>query len=155
MPVPEHDKSPATTRRYRQAHYYGEDGWTDSQSCRRPILHVPDSVCDWLVLAQAGQARHVARCTLLVARYSLLVARCLWGGSNTRSSQPVSHSPSPHTRVQGLQAQNTSRTRCSYMCFITWTIVVLMSNSNISPVARTTFLPSCLAERSTNLALEP
>lgn len=60
---------------YRQAHYYGQDGWTDGQSCRRPILHVPDSVCDWLVLAQAGQARHVARCTLLVARYSLLVAR--------------------------------------------------------------------------------
>lgn len=75
---------------YRQAHYYGQDGWTDSQSCRRPILHVPDSVCDWLVLAQAAQARHVARCTLLVARYSLLVGRCLWGGSNTISSQPVS-----------------------------------------------------------------
>lgn len=100
------------------------------------------------------QARHVAHCTLHVARYSSLAA--FWSGSN---SHPASQSVrQPAHRVQGLQAQNNLRTRCSYMCFITWTIVVLvvlMSNSNNRPVARTTFSQACLAERSTNLALEP
>lgn len=99
--VPEHDKAPAT--RYRNAHY--------GQDRRGPvslvagqyytILHVPGSVCDWLVLAQAGQARctlHDARCSFC----SLLVARCLWGGSN---SQPTSHSLSQ----QGSRDSRDSR----------------------------------------------
>lgn len=80
---------------------------------------------------------HVARCLSLVTRCSSVAASGA-GPTQYPANQSASYSLGPH-KVQGLQAQNTSRTRCSYMCFITWTIVVLMSNSNISPVARTTF----------------
>lgn len=117
------------------------DGWTGSlavslvagQYCMSRTVSVIGSFShkpDW------PGTLHVARCLSLVTRYSSLAASGA-GPTQDPANQSVTHPV--HTRVQGLQAQNTSRTRCSYMCFITWTIVVLMSNSNISPVARTTF----------------
>lgn len=82
---------------------------------------------------------HVARWSLLVARRSSLAASGAGPTASHPASQSVSVSLGQSTGFQGLQAQNTQRSRCSYMCFITWTIVVLMSNSNNRPVATTTF----------------
>lgn len=97
MPVPEDDKAPATRYRNAQLRMLGGVG---CQSCRRPMLHVPDGVCDW---PGPSQARHVARCNLHDARYSLLLAAlCLWDGWTSRPATQSVH------RVQGLQAQNHS-----------------------------------------------
>lgn len=134
VPVPSTDKAPAT--RYQMAHY----GTGPDRMDRQAVSLVAGQYCMSRTVSVIGsfsrrQARHVAHCTLHVARYSSLAA----SGAGRAASQPVSQ---PTHRVQGLQAQNTLRTRCSYMCSITWTIVVLvvlMSNSNNRPVARTTF----------------
>lgn len=69
---------------------------------------------------------HVVICTMLVARYYSLPSASGTGGP---ADQQLSQSTGSRDYWDSRH-KTTLRTRCSYMCFITWTIVVLMSNSN-------------------------
>lgn len=103
------------------------------------------------VIGSSSLARAQARCTLHVARCSLLVDHLPTALSQTlgRVGQVVQHPASSNsslsTGFRDSRHRTTLRARCSYTCFITWTIVVLMSNSNIRPVARTTFFPTLVS----------
>lgn len=86
MTVPEDDKAPAT--RYRQAHY-GQDG--RGQSLLSPAKNCMSRTVSVIGSFSHRQARHVARCTMLVARFTRCSSLAASGAGPT-ASQPVSHS---------------------------------------------------------------